>query len=57
MHSNWLLGGKVESVKVGKDGYIREAIITSKDTSSDNVEDWLHRTVQRPAAFMLNYFI
>ena len=38
MNSNWLLG-KVESVKVGKDGYVREATIAYKDTSSDNVED------------------
>ena len=38
INSNWLLG-KVESVKVGKDGYVREATIAYKDTSSDNVED------------------
>ena len=45
MHSNWLLG-KVDIVKVGKDGYVQEATIAYKDTSSYNVEDWLHRTVQ-----------
>ena len=38
MNSNWLLG-KVESVKVGKDGYVREATIAYKDTPSDNDED------------------
>ena len=36
--SNWLIG-KVESVKDAKDGYVREATIAHKDTSSDNVED------------------
>ena len=55
MNSNWLLG-KVESVKVGKDGYVREATITYKDASSDNVEDWLHRTVQRPVRNIVKLF-
>ena len=37
--------GKIEAVKVGRDGYVREATIAYKNVVSDDPEDWSHRTV------------
>ena len=47
MSANWRTG-KVERVKVGADGFVRQVTISYTDTSSDNPEDWTHRTVDRP---------
>ena len=47
MSANWRTG-KVEKVKVGADGFVRQVTISYADTSSDNAEDWTHRTVDRP---------
>ena len=47
MSANWRTG-KVEKVKVGADGCVRQVTITYTDSSSDNPEDWLHRSVDRP---------
>ena len=47
MSSNWRTG-KVESVKFGADGCVRQVTISYTDTSADNPEDWLHRSVDRP---------
>ena len=47
MSANWRVG-KVEKVKLGADGCVRQVTITYTDTSADNPEDWLHRTVDRP---------
>ena len=35
-------------MKVGADGCVRQVTISYTDTSSDNPEDWLHRSVDRP---------
>merc|ERR1719233_2627379 len=47
MSANWR-SGKVEKVKVGADGCVRQVTISYTDTTSDNAEDWTHRTVDRP---------
>ena len=47
MSANWRTG-KVEKVKVGADGCVRQVTIAYPDASSDNAEDWTHRTVDRP---------
>ena len=47
MSESWRTG-KVESVKVGADGFGRQVTISYTDISSDNPEDWLHRSVDRP---------
>ena len=47
MSENWR-AGKVEDVKLGKDGCVRQVTISYTDTTSDNAEDWTHRTVDRP---------
>ena len=47
MSANWRTG-KVEKVKVGADGCVRQVTITYTDSSSDNPEDWLLRSVYRP---------
>ena len=55
MSSDWRLG-KVEEVKVGDDGFVRKAKIAYKDSSSDNPEDWMHRTVNRPVRNIVKLF-
>ena len=47
MSANWRIG-KVEKVKVGADGFVRQVTISYTDTIADNPEDWTHRTVDRP---------
>ena len=47
MSAKWS-SGKVEDVKVGADGRVRQVTISYTDTSSENLEDWIHRTVDRP---------
>ena len=47
MSASWRMG-KIENVKFGRDGYVREATISYRDTSSDDPSDWVHRTVDRP---------
>ena len=48
MSAEWIIG-KVESVVIGRDACVREAKIAYKDTSrSDEAEDWIHRSVDRP---------
>merc|ERR1719233_2650572 len=47
MSANWRTG-KVEKVKVGADGFVRQVTISYTDSSADNPEDWLHRSVERP---------
>ena len=47
MSATWRLG-KVEKVKLGADGFVREVIVSYKDTSSENPDDWIHRAVSRP---------
>ena len=46
MLSSWKVG-KNENVTVGKDGFVRHAIISYKDVSSNCPEDWIHRSVER----------
>ena len=55
MSATWRIG-KVEEVKVGKDGYVRQAVIAYKDTSADDVADWVHRTIERPARNIVKLF-
>ena len=55
MSVNWRLG-KVELVKIGRDGCVREATIGYKDVSSDDPDDWLHRTVDRPVRNIVKLF-
>ena len=38
----------MEKVKIGADGCVRQVTISYTDTTSDNAEDWTHRTVDRP---------
>ena len=51
----WRLG-KVEQVKVGEDGLVREAEISYKDVSSEEPADWITRTVNRPVRNMVKLF-
>ena len=55
MSANWLIG-KVEEVIIGRDGFVREATIAYKDTSSNEPDDWIHRTVSRPVRNMVKLF-
>ena len=55
MSADWRIG-KVEAVKIGKDGYVREATIAYKNASSDDPSDWTHRTVDRPVRNMVKLF-
>ena len=55
MSATWRIG-KVEEVRIGKDGYVRQAIIAYKDTTADDPDDWMHRTVERPARNMFKLF-
>ena len=55
MSAKWLIG-KVEEVKIGRDGCVRDATVAYKDTTSDNSEDWIHRTVDRPVRNLVKLF-
>ena len=55
MLSSWKVG-KVKSVTVGKDGFVRHAIILYKDVSGDCPEDWAHRSVERPVRNIIKLF-
>ena len=55
MSSSWRVG-KVENVTVGKDGFVRHAVISYKDVSSDCSEDWIHRSVERPVRNIIKLF-
>ena len=56
MSATWRIG-KVEEVKIGADGYVRQARIAYKDTSgSDDASDWVHRTVERPVRNIVKLF-
>ena len=48
--------GKVESVKIGADGFVRTVTIAYKDISADDAEDWTHRTVDRPVRNLVKIF-
>ena len=55
MSADWTLG-IVDSVKLGSDGYVRKVVVSYKDTSSDNYQDWQHRTVERPVRNVVKLF-
>ena len=55
MHADWKMG-KVEEVKVGQDGFVREATVSYKDVSSNEPTDWMFRTVNRPVRNMVKLF-
>ena len=55
MSSSWKVG-KVENVTIGKDGFVRHAVISYKDVSSDCPEDWAHRSVERPVRNIIKLF-
>ena len=55
MSATWRLG-KVEKVKLGADGFVREVIVSYKDTSSENPDDWIHRAVRRPVRNVVKLF-
>ena len=46
----------MEEVKIGQDGYVREATVSYKDVSSDEPGDWMFRTVNRPVRNMVKIF-
>ena len=55
MSASWRIG-KIEQVKIGDDGYVRQALIAYKDTSGDEPADWTHRTVERPVRKIVKLF-
>ena len=55
MSATWRIG-KVEEVKIDKDGYVRQAVIAYKDTTSEDASDWMHRTVERPVRNIVKLF-
>ena len=55
MSSSWKVG-KVENVSVGKDGFVRHAVVSYKDVSSECPEDWAHRSVERPVRNIIKLF-
>ena len=55
MLSSWKVG-KIEDVTIGKDNFIRHAIVLYKDVSSDCPEDWAHRSVERPVRNIIKLF-
>ena len=55
MSATWRLG-KVEKVKYGADGFVRQVIVSYKDTNSDNPDDWIHRAVSRPVRNVIKLF-
>ena len=46
----------MEEVKIGQDGFVRQATVSYKDTSHDDPADWIHRTVERPVRNMVKLF-
>ena len=55
MSATWRLG-KVEDVKIGKDGYVRKVIVSYKDTVGDDPSDWTCRSVERPVRNIVKLF-
>ena len=55
MSANWRIG-KVEEVRIGEDGYVRQAVIAYKDTTGDDPSDWVHRSVERPVRNIVKLF-
>ena len=55
MSADWR-AGKVEEVKIGEDGYVRKVRIAYKDTSAQDSDDWIHRTVDRPVRNIVKIF-
>ena len=47
MSADWRTG-KIEEVKIGDDGYVRKVRVAYKDTSAQDSDDWIHRSVDRP---------
>ena len=45
--ATWRLG-KVDQVKIGKDGHVREIVVAYKVIEEDDVTNWRHSTVVRP---------
>ena len=48
--------GNVEKVKIGKDPFVKHAIILYKDVSSDCPQDYIHSTVKRPVRNIIKLF-
>ena len=55
MSACWKVG-KIEEVKIGKDGYVRQACIAYKDTTGEDASAWEHRTVDRPVRNIVKLF-
>ena len=55
MSADWRFG-KVEEVKVGQDGLVREVNISYKDTEGDDPSDWMFRSVNRPVRNIVKLF-
>ena len=55
MSADWRFG-KVEEVKVGQDGLVREVNISYKDTEGDDPNDWMFRSVNRPVRNIVKLF-
>ena len=55
MSACWRIG-KVEEVKIGKDGYVRQATIAYKNTTGEDASDWTHTTVERPVRNIVKLF-
>ena len=55
MSSSWKVR-KLENITIGKDGYVRHAVISYKDVSGDCLEDWAHRSVERPVRNIIKLF-
>ena len=55
MSADWRIG-KVEEVKVGQDGLVREVNISYKDTEGDGPSDWMFRSVDRPVRNIVKLF-
>ena len=55
MSANWRIG-KVEEVKLGQDGYVRQVTVAYKDTAHEDASDWVHRAVDRPVRNMIKLF-
>ena len=55
MSADWRIG-RIEAVDVGRDGFVRVAKVAYKDASSDDTDDWVLRTVERPVRNMVKLF-
>ena len=55
MSANWRIG-TVEATELGDDGLVRKVSVSYKDTSSDEPEDWMHRSVDRPVRNVVKLF-